>query len=215
MAYSSKKSKFDIFIDEKYQSFSQKNKVIALASVLIVFVGVFYFLFFQPNYEEIGNLTTKVAAANEELKKVRKAARDLPMYQKELEEVRSKFEATSVLLPKSQEIPNLLRNISDLGRNTGLDFLSFTPGQEIPKDFYAEIPIDIQIKGPYHNLGVFLDKVSKLERIVTVNNIKTDKVDQEKNEISLNSSCRLVTYRFTNVKLEPANQKMAKPPQKK
>lgn len=203
MAYSSKKSKFDIFLDEKFQSFSQKNKVIALASVLIVFVGVFYFLFFQPNYEEIGNLTTKVAAASEELKKVRKVARDLPVYQKELEEVRSKFEATSVLLPKSQEIPNLLRNISDLGRNAGLDFLSFTPGQEIPKDFYAEIPIDIQIKGPYHNLGVFLDKVSKLERIVTVNNIKTDKVDQEKNEVSLNSSCRLVTYRFTNVKLEP------------
>lgn len=203
MTYTSKKSKFDIFLDEKYQSFSQKNKIIVFASVLIIFLGVFYFLFFQPNYDDIGKLTAQVSAANEELKKVRKAARDLPLYQKELEEVRSKFEATSVLLPKSQEIPNLLRNISDLGRNAGLDFLSFTPGQEIPKDFYAEIPIDIQIKGPYHNLGVFLDKVSKLERIVTVNNIKTDKVDQEKNEISLNSSCRLVTYRFTNVKPEP------------
>jgi len=202
MTYSSKKSKFDLFIDEKYMSISNKNKLLGILSILLLFIVLFYFLFFQSNQEQIAKLTVQVNATNEELKKVRKAARDLPVYQKELEEVRNKFEATSVLLPKSQEIPNLLRNISDLGRNAGLDFLSFTPGQEIPRDFYAEIPVDIKIKGPYHNLGLFLDKVSKLERIVTVNNIKTDKVDQEKNEILLDSSCRLLTYRFTNVKLE-------------
>jgi type IV pilus assembly protein PilO len=203
MAYSSKKTKFDLFIDQKYQLVSNKNKIIGISLFLIFLLTFFYFFFFQPNQDEIEKLTVQVNVAAEELKKVRKAARELPVYQKELEDVRSQFEATSVLLPKSQEIPNLLRNISDLGRNAGLEFLSFTPGQEIPKDFYAEIPIDIKIKGPYHNLGLFLDKVSKLERIVTVNNIKTDKVDQEKNEILLNSTCRLVTYRFTNVKLEP------------
>lgn len=202
MAYSSKKSKFDTFIDEKYIPVSKQNKLLAISFFLAIVFTLFYFLLFQSNYDEITKLTSQVNATNEELKKVRKAARDLPVYQKELEEVKNKFEATSVLLPKSQEIPNLLRNISDLGRNSGLDFLSFTPGQEIPKDFYAEIPIDIKIKGPYHNLGLFLDKVSKLERIVTVNNIKTDKVDQEKSEILLDSSCRLLTYRFTNVKIE-------------
>ena len=83
-----------------------------------------------------------------------------------------------------------------------MDFLSFIPGVETPKDFYAEIPLDIKIRGPYHNLGLFLDKISKLERIVTVNNVKTEKVDLEGNEILLTSSCRLLTYRFTNKKLE-------------
>jgi type IV pilus assembly protein PilO len=56
-------------------------------------------------------------------------------------------------------------------------------------------------------LGLFLDKVSKLERIVTVNNIRTEKIDQEGSEIMLTSSCRLLTYRFTNVKLEPPKKK--------
>jgi type IV pilus assembly protein PilO len=110
----------------------------------------------------------------------------------------------AVLLPTSQEIPDLLRNISDLGRRAGLDFLSFVPGAEIPKDFYAEIPVDIRIKGPYHNLCSFLDAVSKLERIVTVNNISMDKAGEEGSEILLNSSCRLLTYRFTNVQLAPS-----------
>jgi len=212
MNYSSRKTKFDVFIDEKYSSISNRNKLLGFILFFLLLVGVFYFFFFKINYDEQSKLSNQINVASEDLKKVRKAARNYPVHQKELEEVRKQFEMTSVLLPKSQEIPNLLRNISDLGRNSGLDFISFTPGQEIPKDFYAEIPIDIKIKGPYHNLGLFLDKVSKLERIVSVNNIKTEKVEQEKNEMLLDSTCKLLTYRFTNLKQEqpkvkPGNQK--------
>jgi Tfp pilus assembly protein PilO len=202
MIYSPKKTKIDIFLDEKYSKISGRNKVIALASFAVVVVGLFYFFCYQPNNEEIATLAKKKSTEQQELNRARKAADELPRHQKEVEELRLQFETTVALLPKSQEIPNLLRNISDLGRNSGLDFISFTPGEEVQKqDFYAEIPIDIKIRGPYHNLGLFLDKVSKLERIVTVNNIKTEKVDFDKNEILLNSSCKLVTYRFTNVKL--------------
>ncbi|MDD2307873.1 MAG: type 4a pilus biogenesis protein PilO [Prolixibacteraceae bacterium] len=176
-----------------------------MISIFIIPLVIFYFFLYKPNTEKIEKLELQVQNSNEELKKVRKAARDLPKYQKELELTQSEFESTSVLLPKSQEIPNLLRNISDLGKGAGLDFLSFVPGPETPKDFYAEIPIDIKIKGPYHNLGAFLDTVSKLERIVTVNNIKTENPEQGSGEILLTSSCKLVTYRFTNVKLPPAD----------
>jgi len=203
MIYSPKKSKIDIFLDEKYAKVSDRNKLLGIGLFMVLVIGLFFFVFYQPNQEEIDSLAQQTSAASEELRKVRKAAQDLPKHKKELEEVRLQFDTTSTLLPKSQEIPNLLRDISDLGRNSGLDFISFTPGQEAPKDFYAEIPIDIKIRGSYHNLGLFLDKVSKLERIVTVNNIKTEKVDIDKNEILLSSSCRLITYRFTNVKLEP------------
>ncbi|MCL2790686.1 MAG: type 4a pilus biogenesis protein PilO [Desulfobulbus sp.] len=202
MTYSPRKSKVDIFLDEKYSKISDRNKMLGTALGAVVVVGLFLFVCYYPNHEQITALTQQKTTANEELHKVMKAAQELPRHKKELEEVRAQFETTSALLPKSQEIPNLLRNISDLGRNSGLDFISFTPGQESQKDFYAEIPIDIKIKGPYHNLGLFLDKVSKLERIVTVNNIKTDKVDLDKGEILLNSSCKLITYRFTNTKIE-------------
>jgi len=207
MIYSPKKSKIDVFLDERYAKIGERNKLLAIGLFAIVLIGAFYFLFFQPNQDEIASLAQKTTTANQELARVRKETQDLPRLKKELEEVRVQFETTSVLLPKSQEIPNLLRNISDLGRNSGLDFISFTPGQESPKDFYAEIPIDIKIRGPYHNLGLFLDKVSKLERIVTVNNIKTEKVDFDKNEILLSSSCKLITYRFTNTPIAPQNTK--------
>jgi type IV pilus assembly protein PilO len=201
------RSKFDLFIDDKYISFDNKKKVLALCVIFIFPLVLCYFLLFQPNFDKIDGLEKQVQTSAEELKKVRKAASNLAQHEQELQKAKEAFELTSVLLPKSQEIPDLLRNISDLGKHSGLDFLSFVPGAEVPKDFYAEIPIDIKIRGPYHNLGLFLDKVSKLERIVTVNNIRTEKVDQEGNEILLTSSCRLLTYRFTNIKLEPPKKK--------
>jgi len=207
MRSGAKMAKFDIFIDEKYISLEKRIKIVILIAVFLIPVLLFYFAIYGPQTEKIVQLQKQVDAVGEEVKIARKTARDLPKYQKEFEEVQKEFNATAVLLPKSQEIPNLLRNISDLGKGAGLDFLKFVPGVEIPKDFYAEIPIDITIIGPYHNLGSFLDKVSKLERIVTVNNINVDKPEKEGTEILLNSTCRLVTYRFTNIKLEPKPEK--------
>jgi len=207
MSPGAKKAKFDIFLDEKYFSFDKRTKILIVIAAFLVPALLFYFLSFNPQIEKITLLQKQVDTASEELKVARKAARDLPKYQKEFDDVQNEFDATAVLLPKSQEIPALLRNISDLGKSAGLDFLKFTPGVEIPKDFYAEIPIDITIRGPYHNLGFFLDKVSKLERIVTVNNISIDKPEKDGTEMLLNSTCRLVTYRFTNQKLEPKVEK--------
>ena len=210
MASGTGKTKFDVFIDEKYRTLDAKVKWAVVAAAFLVPALLFFFLFFKPQSEKIAALEQQVATATTELNRVKKAARGLPRHKQEFEATQQQFEALAVLLPKSQEIPNLLRNISDLGKGAGLDFLTFVPGQETPKDFYAEIPIDITIKGPYHNLGSFLDNVSKLERIVTVNNITMDKPEEEGTEMLLNSSCRLITYRFTNTKVEPTDDK-AKP----
>ena len=188
MASATGKSKFDVFIDEKYRTLDAKVKWAVFVAALLVPALLFYFFFFKPQSEKIIALEKQVATATAELNKVKQAARDLPRHKQEFEAIQQEFEAMAVLLPKSQEIPDLLRNISDLGKGAGLDFLTFVPGQETPKDFYAEIPIDITIVGPYHNLGTFLDNVSKLERIVTVNNITMDKPKEEGTEMLLNSS---------------------------
>ncbi len=197
------RSKYEIFIDEKLAPIEIKKKLLLATFILLTPICLSYFLSHSPNNEKIETLNKQVQSSTDELNKVRRAARDLPRHEQELQETREIFELTSILLPKGQEIPDLLRNISDLGKQSGLDFLTFVPGIEITKDFYAEIPIDIKIRGPYHNFGLFLDKVNKLDRVVTVNNIKTEKVDQEAGETLLTSSCRLVTYRFTNQKIEP------------
>ena len=201
MAKEIKKNKLDTFIDGQYQTLDKKVKLLALAALFLVPLALFYFLLYSPKTAEQERLNGEISKVEDEIRKAEAAVRNLAKHQAELEETQRKFDKTVVMLPKTQEIPDLLRNISDLGKTTGLEFISFVPAQEIQKDFYAEIPINITLLGPYHNVGGFLDKVSKLDRIVTVNNIQMAQPKEEGSEILLTSSCQLVTYRFTGQKL--------------
>ncbi len=193
-------------IDKKYIPLEPKFKVILAVVLLLLPVVIFYFAFFQSNVKKLAGLNSQKVSLETRLRAVKKKAQNRARLQQELNEVIATFEETSKLLPKEQEIPQLLKDISSLGRNAGLDFLSFKPGADVPKDFYAEIPVSINVNGPYHNMGFFLDQVSKLDRIVTVDNIKMGGPRMEAGEMLLSSSCSLKTYRFTNVQLAKPKQ---------
>lgn len=202
------------FIDEKYIPLAPKIKFGIAAVIAILPLVVFYFTFFQPNASKIDKLQNQKTNLIKEVKEVEAKAADREKFEKELEQATAIFEEKSALLPKDKEIPKLLKDISSLGRNAGLDFLTFKPLADIPKDFYAEIPITINVRGPYHNMGFFFDQVSKLERIVSVSNIKMSSPAKDGGEMLLNSDCTLVTYRFTNVELpkEAQNTQTKKTP---
>ncbi len=201
---------FATFIDQKYLPLEPKYRVAIAVCLLLLPVVVCFFVFFQPNNENITNLTKQQQSLEKKLREVKKTLQDRPRLQKELEETTAVFEEASKLLPKEKEIPKLLADISSLGRNAGLDFNSFRPQADIPKDFYDEIPIDIDVNGPYHNVGFFLDQISKLDRIVSVSNIKMGSPKREGNDMLLNSFCKLVTYRFTNIEHSKQNPKKGK-----
>jgi type IV pilus assembly protein PilO len=195
------------FIDDKYIPLAPRVKLGIAAMIVLLPLVIFYFALYQPNSTNIDNLAGKKSTLDKEVKEVEAKAANLAKFEKELEEATAIFQESSALLPKEKEIPKLLKDISALGRNAGLEFLTFKPLADVPKDFYAEIPVTINVRGPYHNMGFFFDQVSKLERIVSVSNVKMSSPKKEGGEMLLNSDCILVTYRFTNVELP-------KPPKK-
>ena len=198
---------FATFIDEKYIPLSSRIKLGITAGIILLPLVIFYFSYYQAKAEKIATLSQEKVTIAKQLQEVKVKAADLAKFEKEMAEAEAQFQETAALLPKEKEIPKLLKDISALGRNAGLDFLTFKPLADIPKDFYAEIPVTINVRGPYHNMGFFFDQVSKLERIVSVSNIKMSSPKKEGGEMLLNSDCTLVTYRFTNVELP-------KPPKK-
>jgi type IV pilus assembly protein PilO len=193
------------FIDQKYLPLELKYKVVIAIFLLLLPVLFFFFVFFQPNYKTISNLSNQKIALEKKLKEVKAILQDRPRLQRELDDTTAVFEEASKLLPKEKEIPKLLSDISSLGRTAGLDFQTFKPQADVPKDFYAEIPVDIDVIGPYHNVGFFFDQVSRLDRIVTVSNVKMATPKKEGAEMVLSSNCRMITYRFTNVELPKEN----------
>ncbi len=191
------------FIDEKYIPIDKKLKIALAVFLFLLPVVLFYFLWLQPHYANSARLTQQKAHITAELQKAKAKAANRAKLQAELNATEELFEETAKLLPKEKEIPSLLTNISALGRGSGLEFLTFKPTTDVPKDFYSEIPVDIKVRGPYHNMGIFLNQVSKLDRIVTVANITMGGPKKEGSEMLLSSSCRLVTYQFTNKKITP------------
>jgi len=110
------------------------------------------------------------------------------------------------VLPETKEIPSLLSSISQSGQDAGLEFVLFEPKAEVKKDFYAEIPVSIKVTGSYHNIATFFDNVSRLYRIVNIQNIE---MKSGKNDTSLDTSCTAVTYKFveTTTAASGANKK--------
>lgn len=102
--------------------------------------------------------------------KARKAA-NLEAYEQQLEEMRQSFGAMLRQLPNKTEVADLLVDISQTGLASGLEFDLFKPQVEVPRDFYAELPISIKVRGTYHEFGAFVSGVAALPRIVTIHDI--------------------------------------------
>ena len=74
-------------------------------------------------------------------------------------------------LPSKAEMDALLSDINQAGLGRGLQFDLFRPGQAVPKDYYAELPIEVRLTGSYHDMGAFASDIAHLSRIVTLNNL--------------------------------------------
>ncbi len=201
------KSAIDTFLETKVSRLDAKQRGAIWAATLLLPLVAFIFLVYSPKNKEIKGLQLTISGLNDELRTLEATAKEMPKYEQAMAETKEKFKAASLLLPQQQEIPSLLTNISGLGTTSGLDFVTFQPQSEIPKNFYAEIPVRIQVGGPYHNVGLFLYKVSQLNRIVTVRDLSMGSPKLVEGEMRLATNFTLVTYRF----IEPQNDKSKTP----
>jgi type IV pilus assembly protein PilO len=146
--------------------------------VLIVLVVVTLLLVWYFVWGDTGNrpLLLKARAEQQQLwatfeQKQRKAA-NLEAYRQQLAEIERTFGAMLRQLPGKTEVPSLLVDISQTGLAAGLQERLFQPGSETKKDFYAELPIKIQLTGGYHEFGLFVSGIAALPRIVTLHDIE-------------------------------------------
>jgi type IV pilus assembly protein PilO len=135
-----------------------------------VISGFVYFSYY-PKFQQISTLDTRHKKLKSELDTAKKNAGQLQKFQQEMKEAEENFKIASKALPETKEIPSLLTNISKSGQDSGLEFLLFQPNPDKSIGFYSEIPVLIQVKGGYHNLALFFDRVSRLSRIVNIKDI--------------------------------------------
>ena len=167
---------------------------ISLAFLLVLGGGVYYFVVKTqiPLLEEAQGVEQDKRSEFET--KQRKAA-NLDAYKAQLEEMTTNFGAMLRQLPGQTEIPSLLVDISQTGLASGLEEELFQPAGEQRKEFYAEKPISIRLKGSYHELGDFVSGIASLPRIVTLHDIEISPADKDEgDELTLNVTTK--TYRY-------------------
>jgi type IV pilus assembly protein PilO len=198
---------------DKIAALTQVQRIAICVGTFVLFGGLFFYFIYMPKSRQLNELKQNYEDLQTRLVKAKADAQNLDQVKKQYEDAKGKFRLVLRLLPDKKEIPTLLEDISKSGRHSGLEFLLFKPGDEIRKGFYAEIPVKIEVKGGYHNLAMFFDKVSRLSRIVNVSNISIKKPKSRKankDKKMLQASCTATTYRFLETKKKPSKPKKKK-----
>jgi type IV pilus assembly protein PilO len=162
-------------------------------TILLLVVAFVYFLYL-PKVEEINETEEEIAQLEMKLNQAKVRAKRRDALEKEFAQVDAQFKEALKLLPDSKEIPSLLTTLSRLGAAADLDIRHVRLQQDRPKDFYMEIPVSLEVSGPYHNVAVFFDKVGRMERIVNILNVSMKPIQER--STTLVTTCDAVTYRF-------------------
>lgn len=198
---------------EKINKLPQNQKVALLAGIAVVLILVYWFAVFTGKREELGASNDQLAQLQVQLAENRTLAADLPRFKEELTRLDNELTEALRQLPNDKELPVLLTDITTLGKNAGLEFKSFIPQPEVKKGFYAEVPINIALNGGFHELAKFFDELSRLDRIVNVQNFSVDNVQVRPNSIELQISGVATTFRFVSDEELAADQAAANPDQ--
>jgi type IV pilus assembly protein PilO len=183
------------------------KKVFILVVILVVIVGLYLYVFFLPGRNELNTTRIELSRLTKELNESKAITRELQNFKEQIAKLNEELKTALTQLPNEKEIPEILKNISSLGKESNLEFTLFRPKPEEPQQFYAKVPIELVVLGNYHSIGLFFDKVSKLPRIINVVDFNMTRAKDVKGKISetenlVKTSCMINTYRFIEKKSE-------------
>ncbi len=148
-------------------------RALGVGVVFMVMSGLLiYYFVSRGNLEDLRKAEAEQQALWQTFDQKQRKAANLEAYRQQLAEIERTFGAMLRQLPGKTEVPSLLVDISQTGLAAGLQERLFQPGSELRKDFYAELPINIQLSGGYHEFGQFVSGIAALPRIVTLHDIE-------------------------------------------
>ena len=167
-------------------------KVIFLALVFALVLGGGYWFFVKDLYVQVERVAETEQELRDEYKEKAHRVANLDRYKAQMVEMEETFGALVRQLPSDTEVPGLLEDITNTALGSGLNMQEFALQDEVERDFYVELPINIQVRGTYHELASFVSSVAGLPRIVTLHDFTISRADGG----DLNMQMVARTYRY-------------------
>ncbi|MBT3015155.1 MAG: type 4a pilus biogenesis protein PilO [Candidatus Thiodiazotropha sp. (ex Clathrolucina costata)] len=171
-----------------------KFVVVILVAVLVLVAG--YYLIIEDEIASLEGVQKEEQKLRADFAKKQSKASNLEAYRKQLEEMKQSFGTMLRQLPDKTEVAELLVDVSQTGLASGLEFELFKPLDEVPREFYAELPIQVKVTGQYHEFGHFISGLAALPRIVTIHDIKISRTSKEDANADLLLEATAKTYRY-------------------
>ena len=184
-----------MILDDLFDRLPHQKLAIMGVIVLVVTVLDWTYLY-GPSQRALTDLQAEVSQRRTELDSKRSKTNARAALERDLRDLGAELKRAQARLPDQREIADLLDNVAASGRQAGLEITLFRQKPEVLHDFYAEVPVEMQMRGTYQDVALFLDRVKRLDRIVNIANIQLTKPRLEGERMLLDAACTATTFRF-------------------
>jgi Tfp pilus assembly protein PilO len=179
--------------------------------IAVVVLGAAYLLYFKPQQAELVRIKDQRLKVEAEVQGLQQKKMELDKIEAELASLTQTLKELEVIIPLRKETDVILRRVQQMAYDSRLELIRFTPRGAVNREFYAEWPIPMEVRGNYHNLASFFDRLSKFARIFNIENFAIKALNSQTDEMTISSNFTAKTYMF----LEEQAEAPAKPQPKR
>jgi type IV pilus assembly protein PilO len=166
----------------------------AFVALSLVATAVFWNYYAQPAQASIDQRQAHLASIRAEIDRGRATARRLPEFRREVATLELQLDRLRAVLPEEQDVADLLRRVQGMATQSNLTIRGFTPRAVARKQMHMEWPIGLKLEGRYHDLGAFLERVSKFPRIINVSDLAIKTFDDKSGTSTITAECTATTF---------------------
>ena len=168
-----------------------------VAALVVLLTALNFFFLIQPTEDAIEKQRVQLKRSEDQLAEKKAIAQNLNERRNEMAALEQRLAEALTELPEGKDIDDLLAQLNDIGKKSGLEIAKIEPGAETPAQFFSRIPVKMAVEGNYHEIAMFLQEVANMRRIVNVNNIKLGGANLRSDKVVLKSEFLATTFRFS------------------
>jgi type IV pilus assembly protein PilO len=187
---------------------------ITYAGVALVLLIIFFFAYYSPGMSSLSSLKQRRMSVEDQVAKLRIKKKQMDKIEQELAEMGASLKSLEAIIPKEREVSQILSQFQQLAYDTQLSITKFNQKAEDVKEFYAEWPLQLEIAGSYHNLGLFFDRLTRFARLFTIQRFSIKPLAKQTDLMTISASFTAKTYLFLDeeqIKANQAKTKVARP----
>jgi type IV pilus assembly protein PilO len=182
-----------------------------LGALLVLITLLNFFFMVRPEFSVLEAQAAQQRQLDSQLQEKSEIAQNLNERRREMDVLQQKLDEALAELPESADIDELLAQLNEIGRKSGLEISAVEPAPEESAQIYVKIPIKMALTGNYHEIAMFLQSLANLRRIVNVNNIQLGSPALKAEKVVLSTSFVATTFRFLDPKAAAGEKKKVTP----